>query len=113
MARTTTLKERPEPKLRGVASEADLESHIVPDTTAMTKQEHVDDCVGDGDEDGVVEQKKVNRRQVDSSISRIVNSPSLRAPTSIKYKSVVQKLVMAGLECRTKWPRTQQRYDKR
>ena len=64
----------------------------------MTKKEHVDDCIGDGDEDGEVEQKEVSRRQVDSSNSRIVNSPGLRAPTSIKYKSVLQKLVKAGLE---------------
>ena len=91
-------KEKPEPKLRVVASEADLESHIVPDPTAMTKQEHVDDCCGDGDEEGVVEQEKVNRRQVDSSIRRIVNSLGIRTPNSIKYESMLQKLVKAGLE---------------
>ena len=64
----------------------------------MTKKERMDDCVGDGDENGMVERKELNRRQVDSSINRIVSSPGLRTPTSIKYDSVLQKLVKAGLE---------------
>ena len=46
----------------------------------------------------MVDQKKVNRRQVDSIISRIVNSLSLCTPTLIKYESVFHKLIKAGLE---------------
>ena len=81
-----------------VALEADLESRIVTGTTATTKQDHMDDCVGNVDEDGAVEQKKVNRRQVDSSVSRIVNSLGLCTPISIKYESLFQKLIKAGLD---------------
>ena len=83
-------KEKPETRLR--ASEVNL------DATAMTKQEHVDDCSGDGHEDGVVKQKELSRRQVDSSFNRIVNSLGLRTPITVKYEIPLQKLVKTGLE---------------
>ena len=37
--------------LRVMATEADPGSHINPDATATTRQEHVDDHVGGGDKD--------------------------------------------------------------
>ena len=45
-------------KLRVRATEADLESHINADAAATIKQDHADDHVGGGDEDGVVDQKE-------------------------------------------------------
>ena len=73
-------------------------SEVTLDTTATTRKEHVDDCRGGDDEDGVVEQKELNRRQVDSSFNRIVNPLGLRTPTTIKYASPLQKLIKTGLE---------------
>ena len=49
--------------LRVMATEADLGSHTNPDATATTWQEHVDDCVGGGDKDGVMDQRKLSRRK--------------------------------------------------
>ena len=48
--------------LRVLATEADLGSHINPDAAVRIKQEYVDNRVGDGDEDGVVDQKKLIRK---------------------------------------------------
>ena len=68
------------------------------DATATTKQEHVDDYSRGGDEDGVVEQTELNRREVNSSVHRTINSIGLRAPTTIKYENPLQKLDKAGRE---------------
>ena len=81
-----------------MASEADLGRHINPDAAATTKQKHVDDYVGGGDKDGVVDREKLSRRDVVSNANKIVDPLGLFAPTTIKYESLLQKLVNAGLE---------------
>ena len=88
--------------LRVLATAADLESQINPDAAATTKQEHADDCVGD--EDGVVDPKKLSRRKVVSNVNKIVHPISLLPPNTIKYKSLLQKLSRTGLE----WVKPQQ-----
>ena len=71
-----------------MASEADLGSHINPEAAATTKQEHVDDYVGGGDGGGVVDRKRLSRRDVVSNVNKIVDPLSLLDPTTIKYKSL-------------------------
>ena len=58
----------------------------------------MDDCVGCGDEDGVVDKNKLTRKEVDSSINMIVDPLGLLALTTIKYESLLQKFIKAGLE---------------
>ena len=74
-----------------MAAEADLESHINSDATATNRQEHVDDCVGGGDRDGVASQKTLSRRKGVEPIGRL-------ALTTIKYENLLQEVVEAGLE---------------
>ena len=69
--------------------EADLEGHINPDASASIKQDHGDGCYGDGDEDGVMNQRKPKK---------VVEPPGLLAPTILKYKSLPKKLIKASRE---------------
>ena len=81
-----------------MASEANLGSHINPDAAAMTKREYVDDNVGGGDGGGVVDRERLSRRVVVSNVNKIFDPLGLLAPTTIKYKSLLQRLVNTGLE---------------
>ena len=72
----TNGQEKPEPRLRA--------SEVYLNAKAMTKQERIDDCSGDGEEYSVVTPTEVGRRQVDSSLNRIVNSLGLRVPITAK-----------------------------
>ena len=89
---TTKGQEKDKPETRLRSSEVNL------DAKAMTEQECVDDCSGDGEEDGVVKPTEVSGWQVDSGLNRIVNTLGLRAPITAKYESRLQKLVKTGLE---------------
>ena len=53
---------------RVLATEAGLESHINPDAVATTKQVHV----RGGDEDGVVDQEKLSRREVVHNVDKVI-----------------------------------------
>ena len=80
--------------LRVVAMEAGLESHINPDAATTTKQVHV----RGGDEDGMVDQKKLSRREVVPNVNKVVYPIDLLAPTTLKYERLLQMLTKAGLE---------------
>ena len=56
----------------------------------------MDDCVGVGDEDGAVDQKRLSKREV--VVNKIVDPICLLTPTTIKYESPLQESVNAGLE---------------
>ena len=77
--------------LRVMAAKANIESHINTDATTTNRQEHVDDCVGGSDRDGVASQKTLSRRKGVNPIDRL-------ALTTIKYKNLLLEVVEAGLE---------------
>ena len=90
-------------KLRVVGQDGNEFHFRIKQTTQMGKlkksySKRVGVSIGNGEEDCVVKPKEGGRRRVDSSFNRIVNSLSLRAPITDKYKSTLKKFVKTGLE---------------
>ena len=82
------------PDVQTLAAEDGLENHINSDAAATIKQ----DPDGGGGENGVMEQKTLSRREVLSSLSKVDKPPGLLGPTTLKYESLLQKLIKAGRE---------------
>ena len=85
--------------------EAGLESQSNPVAAATTKQVHI----RGGDEDGVVDQEKLIRREIFPNDNKVVYPIDLLAPTPLKHERLLQTLVKAGLE--GKLPRNPEKPD--
>ena len=73
-------------------------SQITLDATAKSKEEHVDDRVGGGEEDGMAFQEKLSREGVVPDAIRIIDPTDRIATTIVKYENLPQMLMKAGLE---------------
>ena len=83
---------------RVTTTEDDPGNYINPDTAASTNQEHLDDCIGGGDRDDGADRKMLSRRGVVSDVNKIVNPLGLRASTTIKHESPLQRMTKARPE---------------
>ena len=83
---------------RTLATKADVGSHIPLDATATSKEEHVDDRIGGGDEDGMVIQEKLSKEGV---VPDAIQDQQPHRPHLYKHRQVSEsalEVVQGGLE---------------
>ena len=83
---------------RKLATKTSLGNRSNLDAIATSKVGHVGDCVRDGDEDSLADQKKLKTKGVAPDAIRIINPIDRIVSSIIKYEYLPQILVKAGLE---------------